>query len=69
MKITLDTIGYHIYRIKKITGIRIPAAVSHAPLPVIPFFPRIMKSPVAAINISARAKASEYHVHSRFGLL
>ena len=50
-------------------GIRIPSAVNHAPLPVMPFLPRIINSPEMASRIRAAAKISENQVHSFLGLL
>lgn len=45
-----------------------PKSVNHLPLPLMPFFPLIIKSPVPASVISARAKISAIHVHNFLGL-
>ncbi len=49
-------------------GIIIPKAVSHAPRPLIPFFPFRINSPVIASKIKAPEKISEKYFHHIPGL-
>lgn len=54
---------------RKASGIIIPADVSQAPRPVIPFFPFKTNNPVNARIINDAAKRSENHVHNFLGVL
>ena len=49
-------------------GAAIPTAVSHAPLPSIPYFPRAMNNPVVAKRIKEMAYISEIMGHHFPGL-
>lgn len=53
----------------RVNGIAIPAPVSQAPLPLIPFLPFKMKRPVKANTIKPAAYKSENQVHNRLGVL
>ncbi len=45
-----------------------PRTNNHFPLPLNPFLPLIIKSPVIASKIRETAKISETHVHNFFGV-
>ncbi len=55
-------------KIKNKMGTKIPKTVNHAPLPVMPFLPRIIKSPDNEIIIRETENISENQVHQYCGL-